>query len=351
MPYGRQHLVRISALFLALTSGAAADAIQAARDFADDFAIPRFQAVAVAAHIQRDAWLGFCSDRLHRDARLLVSAFGGVADAWAGVEFVRIGPASRDLRIERFNWWLDRTDATGKALSAMLEAQRPTGLAPRTLASGSVAGQGLPVLERLLFEGAAIGRLNGPGGARRCAVGAAVARNLSDIADSIVSDWTGPDGARAALAADTNWNVAFADAGEAANTMLTDLVAGLEILKDQKLAMMLHDIAAANGPKLAEGFRSLRSTRDIALDLAAIHAGLGVFLANAPPASAYQLDQAFEEARNALKALERVGPNRRKRIAAVQAAIAAFAALSRTAIAVSPLATGLALGFNGLDGD
>ncbi len=147
------------------TAAQAADPAKIARGFADDFAVPRFKAVASAAHAQADAWTKFCAAGPRADTSALKKSFNDLADAWAKVEFVRIGPAAVALRVERFNWWLDRTGATGKALSAMLAA--PDALAPDKLASGSVAGQGLPVIERLLYDKDAID-------APRCAVGVAV---------------------------------------------------------------------------------------------------------------------------------------------------------------------------------
>ena len=323
-------LVAAAALGLvALSSPArAADPARTARDFADDFAIPRFRAVATAAHAQADAWTHFCSGA-RGDTNALKKSFNDVADAWAKVEFVRIGPAAVALRVERFNWWLDRTDATGKALTAMLAA--PDAPTPEKLASGSVAGQGLPILERLLYDK----DIDAP----RCAVGAAVARGQAAIADAIVTDWTAPDGAAAALAADTRWKMAFADGKEAASVMLTDLAAGLEGLKDLKVAMLFHDATNPNAPRLAEGVRSARTMRDISINLAAIREGLSRFLADAPKADRAKLDAAFDDAEHALKGGD------------AKQMLGAFTTLSQTAIAVLPEATGLTLGFNNLDGD
>ena len=196
-------------------ANAAIDPAATARKFANDFAIPRFQAVAAAAHAQQDAWTQFCADTKRDNAKALTRSFDNLADAWAKVEFVRIGPASIALRVERFNWWLDRTNATGNALDAML-ASDAKDLTPEKLATGSVAGQGLPVIERLLYDKGALAALKARDGARRCAVGEAVARGQTAIADAIVTDWTSANGAGAALAANTRWNMAFADAKEAA---------------------------------------------------------------------------------------------------------------------------------------
>jgi hypothetical protein len=335
-----------SLLFAVPAAAAPADL---ARQFADGFAVPRFQAVAAAAHAQEGAWTTFCSDPAHGDVESLKQAYQNLSDAWSDVEFVRIGPAAAGLRVERFNWWLDRTDATGKALTAMLMA-KPDDLVPEKLAKGSVAGQGLPVIEQLLFPAADAAKLKKKDGAQRCIVGMAVSRGQSAIADQIAGDWTAPDGARAALIANTAWKFSFANANEAASVMMTDLVAGLEALKDLKVAMEFHDIMNPKTPPLAEAPRSGLTLRDIARNLAAIRQGTAIFLAQASPTQKAQMDTAFDNADRALKNLQDMKGNT-ARVAAVKNMLVVFGTLSQTAMTVLPQATGLTLGFNSLDGD
>lgn len=319
------------ALVLLVPFAAAADPSVPALDFADKFAVPRFQAVAAAAQAQQEAWTKHCGG--NGGIAALRKAFDDVADAWADIEFVHAGPAAIALRAERINYWLDRDDATGKALAAMLAD--PENLTPEKLEAGSVAGQGLPLLERLLAERTL--------DKAHCAVGAAVSASIAAIAGAILTDWTAPDGARAALAANTRWRLAFADSNEAASVMLTDLASGLEGLKDFKVAMLFHDLANPEAPRLAEGARSKRTVRDIARNLAAIRAGLEFFLAGATREQRAALDKAFDDARAALETAATP--------AGAKAALDAFARLSLTAIVTLPDATGLTLGFNNLDGD
>lgn len=336
--------VLVAAAFglFALCGPAVADGPAAtARRFAHEFAVPRFETVAAAAHAQADAWTSFCAAGKYKDTAVLKTAFNDLADAWARVEFVRVGPAATGLRVERFNWWLDRTGATAKALDTMLAASSaPT---PQGLASGSVAGQGLPVIERLLYDA--------PLDAQRCTVGAAVAQGQAAIADAIVTDWTSANGAAAALDANTRWNMSFADSREAASVMMTDLAAGLEGLKDLKVAMLLHDALNPKAPRLAEAVRSGRGLRDVELNLAAIREGLAFFLRAAPIADRMRLDAAFDDAEGTLRILHDPKLVAKNRTSAINHAHDVFASLSLTAITVLPEATGLTLGFNNLDGD
>jgi predicted lipoprotein len=320
-----------------------------AKRLADDFIVPRFQAVATAAHEQESAWTQFCANPKSGNTDHLKRAYAKLADAWSDVEFMHIGPAAVALRVERFNWWLDRTDARGKAFTAMMTAQAGD-LLPEKLSTGSVAGQGLPMIERLLFPKSEAALLKSKDGAQRCVIGTAVARGQSAIADQIVSDWTAPEGARAALIANTRWKVAFADADEAASVMMTDLVAGLESLKDLKVAMEFHDVMNPNAPRLAEATRSGRTLRDISRNLTAIRQGLAFFLGQATPAQRDQLDAAFNDADRVLKDID-TARDGTARVAAVKQALVVFGALSATAMTILPAATGLTLGFNNLDGD
>ena len=68
------------------------------------------------------------------------------------IEFLRFGPASDEFRFERMSYWPERKNATGKALTLLLAGKGDEGLGEAQFAKTSAAGQGLPALERLLFE-------------------------------------------------------------------------------------------------------------------------------------------------------------------------------------------------------
>src|SRR5205823_7679797 len=88
-------------------------------------------------------------------------AYRRTADAWTEIEFVRYGPISDDFRVDRLNYWPERKNATARGLAALLTKEGSADLAPARFAENSVAVQGLPALERLLFEGTAPDFLGG----------------------------------------------------------------------------------------------------------------------------------------------------------------------------------------------
>src|SRR5271156_3776254 len=106
-----------AAAFVLAAFPASADPATSVLNLTDNFVIPRFRAVAEAAKAQEDAWAAYCANPAANDAQALRGAFNQVGDAWAKIEFFRMGPAAMELRADRFNFWLDRHDATGRALN------------------------------------------------------------------------------------------------------------------------------------------------------------------------------------------------------------------------------------------
>jgi predicted lipoprotein len=229
-------------------------------------------------------------------------------------------------------------------------------LDPASLKAGSVGGQGMPVIERLLW-GADAGKLTaaGPEGERRCAIGAAVAANLHGLAREMAEGWSGPDGVVAAMAANKPWGVAFLDRTEASRVLLTDLVGGVENLKDSKIALAFHDQANPAAPKLAEEARSGRTLRDALVNFQEVRKAVDIFMAPATPEQRKTVAAAFDATEARLKAAvdaEAATPaHSPERKQALQAAVASLTELQMLTLTVVPAGSGVALGFNNLDGD
>lgn len=347
-------LIAASAIAIAAPAMAADPPPDAALKLAREVIAPRFAEVEAAAAAQETAWTGFCGHRASADPQPLLQAYERLSDVWARVEFVRMGPAAAELRAERFNYWLDRENATGKALNAML-AGGPLDAA--SLKAGSVGGQGMPLIERLLWGPDALDKLKaaGPDGDRRCAVGSAVAASLHGLAGEMSGGWNGPDGIVAAMTAGKPWGVAFADRTEASRVLLTDLVGGVENLKDSKVAFAFHDEANPAAPRLAEEARSGRSLHDAMLNFHEVRKAVETYMQPASPEQKQTMATAFDaveaKLRAAAQARDATPPNSPERVATLQAAVASLVDLQQLALTVVPAGSGVALGFNNLDGD
>src|SRR5262249_6780115 len=120
----------------------------------------------------------------------LKAAFGKAADAWSAVEFVTMGPVSLSLRPGRFNFFPDRRNAIQRGMAEVLADPDASRFEPERFRRSSAATQGLPALERLLFdEGAADALASGAETARRCIYGSAIALNLATIAKEVREGW------------------------------------------------------------------------------------------------------------------------------------------------------------------
>jgi predicted lipoprotein len=199
-------------------------------------------------------------------------------------------------------------------LDRLLASGNPKDLTSDSLAHDSVAGQGLTALERLLYDGdnpAALLKAPGKDGAWRAQVGLGIARNLATISRDVLKDWTAPGGVRAAIAANKGWKNLFADGAEAARLLLTDLVAGFKLMHDVKLLPVLGANAAAAKPRSAEAWRSGRTQRDLALNLASAQAMANVFAATAPATHRSKLEALFTAAAKAMAAVPPISATRR----------------------------------------
>lgn len=291
---------------------------------------PGFTALDKAFVAQSAAWDTGCADPAS-----LRDAYNAAADAWAQVEFFRTGPLSKQTRAERIDYWPDPRNATEKGLKALLAANGAP--SPQTIADASVAAQGLPALERLLFaDGAAAATI----GEKECAVGRAIAKNLTSLSHALEAEWQ--DAAAGELKRLEDVTKDEAKAREAAVALLTDLATGIRVIEDRKLAPLLGAKGAAANPKAAKLWRSGRSERDVAQNLAALDKAYAQIAAFAPQAS-NSVREKLREAAGALAA--KSDPNR---------AIAIQAGINNAryyAVDVLPGELGVTLGFNSLDGD
>lgn len=310
--------------------------------------LPRYQAFAAATAAQADSWKTACADGdPDDDAASLKEAFQKAADGWAGVEFVTTGPIGESLRADRI-FGPDRRNYVAKALGELATRAKAAEVTPEQMRSVSVAGQGFPALERVLYEP---GDIDPP---TRCRIGVAISRNLAAIAADVVTEWTAPDGPLAKLKRGEGDTLHFADPAQAAARLMTDLAGGLQRMSDVKLLPALGANVDAARPKAVEGWRSGRPARSIRTTVASLSDMAKVFGAAAPQDVAAANAKLFDAAGAAAGKLPddlgeaAADPKRRK---TVEAAVAAFKGAQRDVARNLAPSLGLALGFNALDGD
>lgn len=232
----------------------AADRAKVIAAIADTHIIPRYRALQASA----EALSANASTVCHDQPDALKSAYHALMDDWMRVQHIRFGPIQAGARRSRLQYWPDRKGRGRRQLWDMLQQADPSRLEPAAFAGTSVAVQGLPALEILLFTPPLAG--NDP--EYRCQLVAAIGRNLAALATSLVDEWTaGPHPFRFSMTAPGPDNPRFRSPDEVVAALLTDAHSSLLAAIDQKLLRPLN--AGNPKPKRAESWRSRRSLRNI----------------------------------------------------------------------------------------
>lgn len=335
--------VRARGLVLALALAVAPQPARAADDaVAEDivsyFLAPRTEELALAAERQREAWTAFCAAPTAAGTAGLKQAFRETVEAWAAIELVRFGPMGEAARHERMNFFPERRNATGRAVSALLAG---TDEVEAAVARGSVAGQGLGALERILYDAGAetLADAKAPE-ARRCAVGRAIAGRIAVTAREASEGWVnGP--ARAGLSP-----------RDFLVRALTDTVASYRDLAENRIKPVIGDAPQTAKPEAAIFRRSGLTERVLLLDVAAARTLAGLIAADDPAARAvlHHAAAAEETAERLSGPLGRLAADPKRRHEAQRLFAAVRDAHNRLGEDL-PLALGIPIGFNSLDGD
>ncbi|TGN53728.1 signal peptidase [Paracoccus liaowanqingii] len=266
-------------------------------------------------------------------------AYQAAYDAWMGVQHIRLGPIEIDGRGLAIAFWPD-PKASGLRAQQVLLGADPAILTPDIMAQQSVAARGLTGLERLLYPTEAWP-------VDTCPLIKATADDLARIAADLNSDWQTQFGPLI-LTAGQPGNTRFLSEVETRQALFTQIVTGLDFIRDQRLGRPLGSFDRP-APDRAEARASARSLRNIQLSLAAIRQMAAALVPEASRSLA-ALDRALGLARDLDDPLlAGVATSQgRLRVEILQQAVDA----ARTTVVeeMGP-ALGVTMGFNAMDGD
>ena len=160
------------------------------------------------------------------------AAFADAVARFSVVETMRVGPLLEDNRLNRLFYWPDRRRAGERQLRTLLSAPAAE-ITPASMPSRSVAVQGLPALERLLYP-ANDAPLDDPASSD-CAAGTAIARNVAAVAAELDAAWRAEGGIAARLREPEDDDVRFRSHAEVLRALLTQLDEGLAVAAERKL--------------------------------------------------------------------------------------------------------------------
>ncbi|MYN13448.1 aminopeptidase [Pusillimonas sp. TS35] len=200
-----------------------------------------------------------------------------LAQAWSRIQFLRFGPLVEDNRFERIFFWPDPRGMMTRQLQRLL-AQEPPVQEGEGIASQSVAIQGLPALEYLLYREHGLLAADAQAWAafgRDCHYAEAIAANLVRLGSELAAAWRvgGPYAVR--FARPSRGNPLYRTTAEVAAEAIKALSTGIQFVHDVELAPALGKAGDAINARRLPFWRSGHSTQAMAASargLAAFHA-------------------------------------------------------------------------------
>jgi len=195
-------------------------------------------------------------ERLHDD-------FANTIKSWSGIEFLRFGPLVEANRFERIFFWPDPRGVTLRQIQALLAGPAEAAGDAQALSGRSVALQGLPALEYVLYRdgGLLVGGAEQTGErsaswAVACTYASAVGRNLAERGHDLAQAWH-PSANYAALFAHPGPdNPVYRSQREVAGEAFKSLSTGLQFLREVKLVPVVGDAPDVGRARRAPFWRS-----------------------------------------------------------------------------------------------
>jgi predicted lipoprotein len=373
-------LGRASLIVVALLLGGSAP--PAAQGGADQAAIaqaaltdvirPGYAAFAGAADALQGKMDVLCQDPSAPSLAQAKQAFAATVAAWSKVEILRFGPVTQDHRFERLFFWPDPKGIGLKQVQQALAEKDEDIELPDELAGKSVAIQGLPALEYLLYGDGAevlakerqiVGENSPPEvdteGAFRCGFALAVATNIDRIAQAVVEDWREGSAYEKAFLGPVPEDPIYHSPKEVTLDLFKSFTAGIELVRDQKLGKPLGPSPVEAKPKLAAFWLSGLTFANAAGNLAGVRTlfakgGFAQIVANesagVEKSILFDLDHAIEVLGGIDLPMTEVATDDDMR-AKIEALRVALKSAAQTAGDMIARGAGLAFGFNAMDGD
>jgi len=325
----------------------------------NDVIRPGYAALSHQADTLKDRIELLCKEPSAASLGASKEAFVAAVGAWSKVEILRFGPIVTDHRYERLFFWPDPKGLGRRQIEKALTEQDQSVTEPDALAGKSVALQGLPALEYLLYgEGAeALLAPNGDG-AFRCAFASSIATNIDRIAGAVAEGWR--EGAASSKAFLTpKAGSLYRIPKEVILELFKSFTSGIELVRDQKLGKPLSASPQQARPRLAAFWRSGLSLSNAAGNLEGIRVlfakgGLAAIVADESPgvenSVLFDLNHAIEVLQEIGEPMDEVVKNEDLR-SKIEALRVALKSAGQTASDAISRGAGLSFGFNAMDGD
>lgn len=333
-------------------------------DLLEHHVLPRYEHLADAASAFAASAAAFCTGGQGVDLSTVRERYHDIMDAWMAVQHIDFGPVELLMRSFRLYFWPGSRGKVADALHSLTSEGLDEALSKEKFSAASVAVQGLPAAEYLLYE-AFDAKTAEAAGTPQCATLTAIGNNLESMAAGIVADWRGGNmGFANAFLNPGADNIHYDSHRSATLELFKSLHGGLETVADVRLGPAAGESVDTARPALAESRASDRALRNIVIILEALEAlylgdggaGLSEMVVNhggddkLDPLMRKAFRLTTESARAVEPPLEEAVADAGRR-PAVDTLLTRVRALAQiTGERVAP-ALGVAVGFNARDGD
>lgn len=232
---------------------------------------PGYEAFAEDAKQLKEKTDALCADPSEAALIEARASFAKTVRQWSAVEIFQFGPITHKQRYERLFFWPDRKGLGLRQIKRALAGKDKTVTEVSSLAKKSVALQGLPALEFLLYgTGAQALTSASDDGAYRCRFAATVASNIKTLSQEVADAWA----LNAPFAKKFLSPSADGPLYQAPKDVTLELSkafsSGIERVRDQKLGRTLGESAQRARPRLAPFWRSGLTFPNMAGNLGAV---------------------------------------------------------------------------------
>ena len=310
------------------------------------------------------------SDVALKEAR---NAFATAVEAWSKVEIFRFGPINEDHRFDRLFYWPDPKSIGLKQVQDALAHRDQAATLAYELSKKSVALQGLPTLEYLLYgDGAdALAKshqvVDGTQplleiedeASFRCSFADSVATNVDRIAKDVIEGWREGSAYEKAFLTPSAGDAAYHAPKEVTLELYKAFASGIELVRDQKLAKALGSSPSAARPKLAPFWRSGLTFPNMIGNLGGVRllfakGGFAQVVKGDSPgvenSILFDLDHAIDVLKAINQPFAEAATNEETR-AKLEALRVGLKSAGQTADDIIARSAGLSFGFNAMDGD
>ncbi len=251
MPFYKRTYLALVLVAVGTTTSAFANEDKRVKDIAKnlvyDIYQPAFKDFANVASALSQSVESLCETHAVLQLEASRKAFSATVNAFSLIELHRLGPMLTNNRYNKLFYWPDTRNAGERQLRKWLNEANNKSTALLTISQKSVAVQGLPALERLLFDKAAQSELTLSFNENsRCAVASAVAANITELATDINDAWLDSVGIQNRLLHPSKADPLYRNSEEVLRSVMTQLSVGLEFLRVRKLSVLLDETQNLN---------------------------------------------------------------------------------------------------------